>query len=216
MAGQEIERRDILRVLAYASAAAGFAGFSRWAFGGQEPHQRGTRESPSTTINSSQYQPQFLANYEYKTLERLTDIIIPRDDSPGALDAGVAEFIDFMLAHDPEVSYSFRLGLVWLEAHAVTEFGHNFSALTPKEQISLLRPLAYATEFRPGSEEGRSFFKLARRYTVMGFYTSRIGMEELGCPSLRTMYPGSPSCPHPNDPEHKHLAAPENHEQTNL
>ena len=49
-----------------------------------------------------------------------------------------------------------------------------------------------------------SFFRLLREYTVMGFYTTRIGLEELGYPGLRT-YSKSPECPHVNDPEHRHL-----------
>jgi gluconate 2-dehydrogenase gamma chain len=46
-----------------------------------------------------------------------------------------------------------------------------------------------------------------RKYTVLGYYTSRIGLEELDYPGLR-LYSSSPECPHKGDPEHKHLGAP--------
>ena len=79
--------------------------------------------------------------------------------------------------------------------------------LNEAEQIALLEPLAYKDRHRPGDEEGHAFFKLIREYTVMGFYTSRIGLEQLDYPGLR-IYAESPGCPHPDDPEHRHLPAP--------
>ena len=47
-----------------------------------------------------------------------------------------------------------------------------------------------------------------RDYTVVGYYTTKIGLESLGYPGLRTVWPKMPSCPHPNDPEHAHLHEP--------
>ncbi len=58
----------------------------------------------------------------------------------------------------------------------------------------------------PVDLQGTAFFKLIRRYTVMGYYTSRIGLEELDFPGLK-FYSQSPECPHKNDPEHRHLPA---------
>jgi gluconate 2-dehydrogenase gamma chain len=43
-----------------------------------------------------------------------------------------------------------------------------------------------------------------REYTVMGYYTSRIGLEQLDYPGLK-FYSASPECPHKDDPEHLHL-----------
>jgi len=204
MAGQSTERRDILKLLSYASIAANFPGFSRWAYGGQE---HASHPAAPAQIRPATYTPQFLGAREYSMIERLSDLIIPADDTPGALAAGVPEFIDFMLAHDIEIQYPFRTGLVWLDAHADRLLGKRFLELPAQEQVVLLRPLAYSKEFRPGEEDGRAFFQLVRRYVVIGYYTSRTGMEQIGCPSLRT-YSESPGCPHENDPEHKNLGAP--------
>ena len=68
----------------------------------------------------------------------------------------------------------------------------------------MLEHLAYTERYRRGEEDGQAFFKLIREYTVMGFYTSRIGMEQLDYPGLR-LYTESPGCPHVDDPEHRHL-----------
>jgi gluconate 2-dehydrogenase gamma chain len=202
MGGQGIERREVLRVMALAAAASSFPGFSRWTFacGHQGPAPGATRPSA--------YSPQFFSPAEYATLERLTEMIIPRDDTPGAKEAGVAEFIDFMVWSDPSVQYRFRYGLIWLDSRAETLYAKPFREITPEEQTDLLGHLAYKSRFRPGEEDGQQFFQLARDYTMMGYYTTKIGLEQIDCPALK-FYPASPSCPHKDDPEHRHLPPPQ-------
>jgi hypothetical protein len=118
----------------------------------------------------------------------LTELIIPRDDTPGAHDAGVSEFIDFMAASDPEIQSPLRAGIRDMG-------GRSFLALSEVLQIERLL----------GAEP--SFFKLLRKYTVMGYYTSRTGLEQLDYPGLK-FYSESPGCPHAAEPEHMHLPAP--------
>jgi gluconate 2-dehydrogenase gamma chain len=201
MAGQSVERREMLRILAMASVAAQFPGFSRWTFACE--HVRAN----STQIKNTTYALQFFTPTEYTTVERLTEMIIPSDGGAGAREAGVSEFVDFMVWSDPSVQYRFRFGLGWLDAHSERLHGKAFVALEPAEQNEILRRLAYKTEFREGEEDGRVFFDLIREYTLMGFYTSRVGLEELDYPGLK-FYSESPSCPHVNDREHLHLPPP--------
>lgn len=137
-------------------------------------------------------------------MEHLTGIIIPSDGTPGAREAGVAEFIDFMVAHEPERQYEFRTGLTWLDAHTHTLHGKPFRELDANQQSGVLKPFAYSAQHHEGGEDGRRFFHLVRRYTVMGFYTSRTGLEALSYPGLK-FYTASPECPHHDDPEHLHL-----------
>jgi len=137
-------------------------------------------------------------------VERLADMIIPSDETLGAKEAGVAEFIDFMVASDPEVQYPFRTGLTWLNAHSKRSTGKKFLELSSEQQTSLLEPLGFKDKARPGEEDGRRFFSLMREYTVTGFYTSEIGFKELDNPALK-FYAESPECPHKDDREHKHL-----------
>jgi Gluconate 2-dehydrogenase subunit 3 len=200
MAGQGVDRREVLRVMALAAAASQFPGFSRWVFacGHQSPG--------GAQIRPAQYQPQFFSGHEYETIERLADLIVPSDDSPGAREAGASEFIDFMVANETDVQYNFRTGLTWLDAHSEGLFGKPFTGLDPKQQNEILEALAYQDRFQPGEQDGREFFKLMREYTLMAYYTSKVGLEQLDCPALK-FYPDSPGCPHSGDPEHKHLAA---------
>ncbi len=199
MAAQDLQRREIVRALGIALIASHCPGFAKWAYARAHPG------APVARV--TQFVPQFCAPEEYSLVERLTDLIIPRDDTPGALAAGVAEFIDFMVAHDREQQYAFRAGLTWLNAHAHRAHGKPFLELSEAQQVALLEPLAYRAQYRQGEEEGREFFRRIRELTVMGFYTSEIGFRELDNPALQ-MYGKSPACPHPDDPEHRHLPVP--------
>jgi hypothetical protein len=107
-----------------------------------------------------------------------------------------------------EAQSRFILGLDWMNARCHSEFGRGFMECTPEQQNSLLEELAYKSKFKPTAESGREFFQMMRTYTVVGYYTTKIGLESLGYPGLRSMWPKMPGCTHPNDPEHAHLREP--------
>jgi hypothetical protein len=207
MANQGRARREILELLAKASIASQFPGFSRWVFAG-EPQQH-EHNSSSAPTRPATYMPQYFTPAEYHTLDVLAELIIPRDETPGAHDAGVAEFIDFMAAHgDEEIQKPMRNGLAWLNDRAKDKGGVDFVDLPGADQTAILQSV---TPKNPmvvsGNPAGLLFFRLIRRYTVMGYYTSRIGLEELDYPGLK-LYTQSPACPHKDDPEHRHLPPP--------
>lgn len=118
----------------------------------------------------SEGQPAVLTATELESLKALVDAIIPRTDTPGASDAGVPAYIDRRLAANPQLVERFRSGLTALESDAQTRFGTAFSALTPQQQIELLKPR--------GDDP---FFRMVKDMTVDGYYTSREGLAgELG------------------------------------
>lgn len=199
MAGQGTQRRTMLKLLGTAAAAATFPGFSKWSFA------CGHIGNASLQIKPAVYHPVFFNDAEYAVIERLTDIIIPSDGTPGSKEAGVAEFVDFMVGADPDVQYDFRTGLAWLDAYSEQTVGKKFMQLTPEQQISVLQPLGFKDKAHPGVEEGRRFFRIVREFTVTGFYTSEIGFKELDNPALK-FYSESPECPHKDDRTHAHLS----------
>ena len=203
MANQAPQRREVLEMLALAAAVGHFPGFSRWACAATQHAIHTGAVEPKPVA----YSPQFFSPVEYITIEQLTDLIIPKDDSPGAKDAGVSEFIDFMAASDPELQEPFRTGLQWLEAHASKIHGSGFAALSRDQQNRILEALAFREKYVADQAAGQKFFNLVRRYTVMGYYTSRIGLAQLDFPGLKS-YSRSPECPHTDDPEHRHLPPP--------
>jgi gluconate 2-dehydrogenase gamma chain len=202
MAGQGVQRREVLRMLAMAAGVATFPGFSRWSIA------CGHVGNAVTQIKPAVYHSIFFTAPEYALVERLTDIIIPTDDTPGAREAGVSEFIDVMASRDPGLQRTLRMGLIWLNAHSQSTQGTQFLKLDPEQQVALLEPLAYTKKFRDGEEAGRKFFDQIREYTIMGFYTSKVGLTELDFPGLK-FYSSSPACPHQDDPEHLHLPPPQ-------
>jgi len=157
-------------------------------------------------------------------VERLAEMIIPADETPGAKEAGVVEFIDFMVANKVPVSTSYDIrssedaihagaraqeqfisGLGWLNARSKSEFGNKFLDCSAEQQNRLLEELAYKAKYTPATESGREFFHLMRDYTVIGYYTTKIGLESLGYPGLQDTWEKMPGCSHPGDPEHAHL-----------
>ena len=200
MAGQSLQRREILRILSIAAGVAAFPGFSKWSFACG--HVRSLLQ-----IRPARYEPLFFSAAEYALVERLTEIIIPTDDTPGAREAGVSEFIDLMASRDTALQHRLRTGLTWLDGQSKALNGRPFIQLAAEEQTALLEPLAYKAKFATNDKAGREFFNTIREYTVMGFYTSEIGLKELDFPGLK-FYALSPACPHTNDPEHLHLPPP--------
>jgi gluconate 2-dehydrogenase gamma chain len=191
-------------MLAKAAAASQFPGFVRWTFGQQHEHTA----DAAPPARPAQYLPAYFSASEYRTIDILTGLIIPADESPGAREAGVGEFIDFLAAHgEEEIRQPMRDGLKWLDSTAKKSYGGSFTSLSSGQQNEMLKGIAYRGNAEPGDREGPAFFRLIRRYTVMGYYTSRVGLAELDYPGLR-FYTQSPACPHTGDPEHRHLPAP--------
>ncbi len=220
MGGQGIERREILRYLGIAAVASTFPGFGRWAFACPAEYP----DVPGPSAGEGPYKPLFFSATQYRMVERLADLIIPGDDTPGAAQAGVAEFIDFMVANRVPVSGApeirstadaieagsqaqirFVGGLNWINARSQSEHRLDFLDCTPNQQNALLEELAYKARFTPNTERGRAFFQMMRDYTVVGYYTTKIGLESLGYPGLQVAWPAMPACPHPDDPAHVRL-----------
>ena len=204
MGGQNLERREVLRAMAMGAGASQFPGFRRWAFACQHDHGQAPAPAPA----EGPYRPRFFSPEEYTLVDALAGMIIPSDGTPGAREAGVAEFIDFMVSNDPSLQYPFRYGAGWIDSHARFLHGRKFLELSPELQASLLGALAYKERHRPGEEDGRRFFELLREYTVMGFYTSRVGLEELGYPGLKTYSETMPGCPDPDAEDHRNHRYP--------
>jgi len=211
MAGQNLERREMLRALSLAAGASQFPGFVKWAFADPEAGRHGGKSlkpSGSQAKPNHPYKPQFFTSDEYEIVSRLAELIIPTDGTPGAREAGVSEFIDFIVFSDQSLQYRFRYGVRWIDAHARYLFGRRFLEITPEQQTEMLTHLAYKNRHRSAEEDGRNFFHLIREYTVIGFYTSRVGLEEIGYPGLKQYWREAPGCPHLDDPEHKRLPPP--------
>ncbi|MFM7329958.1 MAG: gluconate 2-dehydrogenase subunit 3 family protein [Bacteroidota bacterium] len=120
-------------------------------------------------------------DHEMKTIRILIDIIIPRDETSGsATDAGVHDFIEFIVKDKPEHQIPVRGGIKWLDLHCNRQFDKPFAELSAADQLAMVDQIAYPDQAKPGMEQGVAFFNKMRDLTACGFFTSEIGIKDLG------------------------------------
>ena len=168
----ELTRRDALRRIAFALAAAGTLDTAS----AREVHQLAAAGAPS-----SGYVPGTLTADEYQVLERLVDFIIPAEEgAPGAAAAGCARWIDTIAGGNEELTSIYRNGLAWLDG-AMKQRGYSGFAAAPAQEVTaLLDVIAYRRNASPELTPGIEFFAWARRMTVDAFYTSEVGIKDIG------------------------------------
>lgn len=122
--------------------------------------------------------PEFLTTDEATIIESMVDIIIPRTDTPGAMDAGVQNFIDSMMSgyYTEEKKTAFREGLKKVNADAQAAHGKDYSKLSPEEQLALVEKYDQAA-FGDNADEDH-FFRRVKELTILGFCTSEVGANE--------------------------------------
>lgn len=123
----------------------------------------------------------FFKAHELATIAVLADIIIPADETSGsATDAKVPEFIEFIVKDMPRHQIPMRGGLRWLDSLCTKRFNKSFTDCAPAEQIQVVDEIAFPEKAKPGMEQGVAFFNLMRDLTATGFFTSEIGIKDLG------------------------------------
>ena len=125
--------------------------------------------------------PDFFTAHEWATVRMLVDVVIPRDERSGsATDAGVPEFMDFTMTDRPNQQAWMRDGLAWLDAESGRRFGGaRFVDLLPPQYKTLLDDIAFPRTAAPEMSDGVTFFNRFRDLTATGFYSSRVGVEDL-------------------------------------
>ncbi|HET9487972.1 MAG TPA: gluconate 2-dehydrogenase subunit 3 family protein [Chryseosolibacter sp.] len=123
----------------------------------------------------------FFDEHEMKTIATLSDIIIPKDNVSGsATDAGVPDFIEFMAKDRPQYQTPLRGGIKWLDLQCMRRFEADFASCTPEQQIQMVDDIAFPEKAKPEMLQGVAFFNTMRDLTACGFFTSKIGLEDLG------------------------------------
>jgi len=123
----------------------------------------------------------FFTEHEMATIAVLSDIIIPKDDVSGsATEAGVPAFIEFIVKDMPRHQLPMRGGLKWLDLQTLKRVNKPFKDCTSQEQLSLVDEIAFPSLAKPDMQQGVAFFNLMRDLTVIGFYTSEMGIKDIG------------------------------------
>jgi hypothetical protein len=123
----------------------------------------------------------FFDDHEMSTLKVLIDIIIPKDETSGsATDAGVHDFIEFIVKDIPRHQVPLRGGLKWLDNQCLKEHDKYFLGCTPQNQLTMVDQIAFPSKAKPEMVQGVKFFNLLRDLTATGFFTSEMGLKDLG------------------------------------
>lgn len=126
-------------------------------------------------------QPSFFTDHEAETLADLVDIIVPIDEKSGsANDAGVMEFLDFIVKDMTYHQMPLRQGIAWLDRKSNEKYNSNFVGLESGMKTDMLDLIAYPDEVMDENIPGEKFFSKLRDLTLTGFYTSKIGLDDLG------------------------------------
>lgn len=129
----------------------------------------------------------FFTEHERKTMEVLCDLIIPADEVSGsATDAGVPDFIEFMMKDIPTMQVPTRGGLMWLDNQSRQRYDNDFIDCSTSDQQELIDEIAYPLEANEEMQYGVRFFNRIRDLTATGFFTSEMGIEDLGYQGNRT------------------------------
>ncbi|OLE48073.1 MAG: hypothetical protein AUG46_04585 [Acidobacteria bacterium 13_1_20CM_3_58_11] len=151
------------------------------------------------------YAPQFFKPGEFKTVELLTEMIIPTDDKPGAKEARVASYIDFVVfsarEFEPSLQREWMDALAFLDRESQRQFGKAFRMASTAERVDLLTDMSLPERDPGARQEGYRFFQLVKNMTVEAFYTSRIGLIDVLDFQGMNYMSEFPGCTHP---EHQH------------
>ena len=126
-------------------------------------------------------QEQFFEKGELETIAILCDIILPKEaDLGSATDAGVPEFIEFMAKDIPTHQVPLKGGLMWLDNQTNERFNLDFKSCSNDQQIAVIDDIAYPDKAEKHLKHGVVFFSLMRNLTLTGYYTSEMGIKDLG------------------------------------
>jgi hypothetical protein len=166
-----MKRREAVGAMALATLTAAF----RWTPAEAEKAAALVRESLKAP-----YAPTFFTPHEWDTVRVLVDLVIPRDERSGsATDAGVPEFMDFMLNDRPDGQVPMRGGLAWLDNECYERSGTTFLASSEIARTAVLDDIAWPKKAKPEMSQGVAFFNMFRDLTASGFWSSKIGVTDL-------------------------------------
>ena len=169
-----MKRRDVLKLL-LAAPAAGFAWTDAEASQAYAAAQAARAAAPAQA-----FAPAFFTPSEYRLVRVLADIVIPKDERSGsATDAGVPEFMDFMMVDQPARQMAMRGGLAWLDVECQKRFNKTFVDCSGAERTAVLDEIAWPARARPEMAHGVAFFTSFRDLTASGFWSTRMGIDDL-------------------------------------
>lgn len=172
-----MHRRDVLRLLATGTALQ------------LAPRSLLVTLAEARTLLGTPTALRTLNPHQEAIVRTMTEMILPRTETPGAADVGATEFIDLLLTEwydDPDRSL-FLSGLSDVDSRSKTLFGKDFVDCPALQQADILTALGEhmvqdaAEHPRPqfdSSVSETNFYAMLRRLTLTAYYTSEKGATE--------------------------------------
>ena len=189
-----IGRRRALKYFSIlAASAAGLEFLASWLPSMQaaelpkrprEGHAQGAVGAPAGEVaRQKPYAPRFFSADQYRTVEILTELIVPPDDQPGAREAQVARYIDFLVfsasEYLPELQGQWTSGLAILNRLSRRQCNKPFHNLSAHDQEQLLTRMSLPERDSKAHHPGFAFYSLLKETTVEAFYTSKVGLIDV-------------------------------------
>lgn len=169
MASYSSDRRSLLKIIGAVGATCAYPFSSDELFG---------QTSPAPPTDRA---VRFFNQDDFATISRIAELIIPKTDTAGAVEAGVPEYIDLVISRNTDRQLVMADGLRWLDAQARKAAGKPFVDLSERRQLAILEPLCEAADAKDLRARNVQFFALMKSLTADGYYTSQIGLlKELG------------------------------------
>ena len=176
MSESTFTRRDLVKIALSVTTAGGAID----KLSAQHVHNMAAAEKAA---NGGVYKPKAFNAHEYATLQRLAELIVPADDvSPSALESGACEFIDLLTSNNAELAAKYTGGIAWLDREMRRRCDAKFIDAKPDQQTALLDLIAFrkTAADSPQLSAGVEFFRWARMMVVDAFYTSKVGIKDVG------------------------------------
>jgi len=161
----------------------------------------GMNHSQAKTDATSPYTPKFFKPEQFLTVKLLAEMILPADDDPGANDAKVGDYIDFVVfsaqEFEPSLQREWIDGLAYLDGESHKQFGKPFHLASDADRTKLLSEISLPERDPNAHHPGYQFFQLIKDMTVEGFYTSKIGLIDVLNYQGMNYMAEFPGCTHP-------------------
>ena len=172
-----ITRRDALRIVTSAPFAAALVWTPAEA---RQAHEHTDAARAQAAKSASPFKPKFFTAHELATVTVLVDLIIPRDERSGsATDAGVPQFMDFMMIDQPQRQIAMRGGLALVDRLSEDRIGKRFVNGSDGQRRQVIDEIAYTSNPDPGLSHAIAFFSSFRDLTASGFWSTKMGVQDL-------------------------------------
>ena len=182
-----MKRRDSIKTITLGALGASYLLNGCYGVNQEKIKRSLTRYQYGRTPKEKLYDDQlfnqdFFTDEELTTLNKLCNLILPPNDYGSIEEAEVVQLIEFMAKDIPSYQKPLRDGINWINKESHLNFNQKFTDIPEDSQKQILDKIAYYDPNQDMSDlpDEVQWFNLLRNLTVTGYFTSQVGIKELG------------------------------------